>query len=180
MGALPRRRLDSQPVVARQKGLQLKHVARKFIGIAVEIAAQRLRGPLVRPRRTPKTKINASRKQRLQRAELLGDHHRRVVRQHDPPGADPDRLGTMANMRQRYRGRGTGNALHAMMFSHPETLVAKRLAMPRQRQRPVERTADIAPLRHRREIEYREFHCFGPHLNHCPFLCPSCPATLIA
>ena len=30
--------------------------------------------------------------QRLERAELLGDHERRVVREHDPARADADRL----------------------------------------------------------------------------------------
>ena len=48
-------------------------------------------------------------KQRLERAELLGDHERRVVRQHDPAGADADRLGAAGDVGDHDRGRGAGD-----------------------------------------------------------------------
>jgi hypothetical protein len=48
--------------------------------------------------------------QRLERPELLGDHDRRVIRQHDPAGADADRARTRSDVRDHDGGRRTGDA----------------------------------------------------------------------
>ena len=45
------------------------------------------------PGARPEPEVDPARVQRGERAELLGDHQRRVVGQHDPAGAEPDRLG---------------------------------------------------------------------------------------
>ena len=53
-------------------------------------AAQGRRGDLVRARRAPDAEVDPAGMQRLQHAELLGDHQRHMVGQHDVAGPDPD------------------------------------------------------------------------------------------
>src|SRR5690606_36462052 len=69
-----------------EKRLQFQDILRKILGIG-RIAAQGAKRQLVRARRTAETKIDAAWKQGLQRAELLGDDMRSMVRQHDAAGA---------------------------------------------------------------------------------------------
>ena len=52
------------------------------------------------PGARPRPEIDAAGKQRLERAELLGDLQRRVVGQHDPAGADADARGAAADVRR--------------------------------------------------------------------------------
>src|SRR5690606_10596809 len=73
--------------------------------------------------------IDTARIQPRQRAELLGDDIGRVVRQHDAPGADPDRLRAARYMGDDDRCGGAGDALHVVMFCHPDALVAPLLGM---------------------------------------------------
>ena len=60
------------------------------------VPAQRPRRRHVGPRRAAEAEVDAVREQRGQRAELLGDHQRRMVRQHDAARADADRRGAAA------------------------------------------------------------------------------------
>jgi hypothetical protein len=53
-------------------------------------------GALVGTGCAAEAQIDAAGIERGQRAELLGDHQRRMVRQHDAAGADADRLGPPA------------------------------------------------------------------------------------
>ena len=66
------------------------HVLREGVG-ARRVAAQRADRELVGARRAAEPEVDAARVERLQRPELLGDHERRVVREHDPARADADR-----------------------------------------------------------------------------------------
>src|SRR6266436_4085306 len=95
---------------------------RSQIGTRGQIPPERSRGPSVSTRRTPKAKIDASGKQRLQRPELLGDHQRRVVRQHDAAGADPNRPSTASDMRNDNRSRGARDAGHIVVLREPESM----------------------------------------------------------
>ena len=88
-----------------------------------------------------------------ERAELLGDQQRRVVRQHDAAGADADRAGAARDMGERYRGRGARDARQIVMLGHPETPVAERFDMARQIERVAQRLAGIAALGDRRKIK---------------------------
>ena len=67
--------------------------------------------------------------ERLQRAELLGDHQRRVVGQHDAAGADADGRGAGGHVADDHRGRGAGDAGHVVVLGQPEAAVAPALGV---------------------------------------------------
>ncbi len=75
---------------ARNSACSSTHVLREAVGDIAERAAQRPRGALVGAGRAAEAEIDAAGIQRVERAELLGDHQRRVVGQHDAARADPD------------------------------------------------------------------------------------------
>ena len=66
-----------------EEELQLLNVAGKPLGLAATVA-QRLQYVAVAAGRPAEAEIDAAGIERGQRAELLGDDERRVVRQHDP------------------------------------------------------------------------------------------------
>ena len=61
-------------------GLQLQQVLREGVAAAAQLATQRLGGPLVAAGSTAQSQVDPPRVERLERAELLGDHQGRVVR----------------------------------------------------------------------------------------------------
>ena len=86
--------------------LQLDDVLRKGVG-AGRVAAERVHRQLVGARRPAEAEVDAAGVQRLERAELLGDHDRRVIRQHDPARADADRLRAARHVGDHDGGRRT-------------------------------------------------------------------------
>ena len=92
-----------------EQRLQLQHVLRERVGVG-RVAAQRAQGELVRARRPAEAEIDAARIERFERAELLGDDQRRVVRQHDAARADPDRPGAARDVADHDRGRRARDA----------------------------------------------------------------------
>ena len=88
--ARARRRDDAGLAVVGEIALQLHHVLREGVGVAVQRPAHRARDALVRSRRAAEAEVDAAGEQRVERAELLGDHQRRVVGQHDAARADAD------------------------------------------------------------------------------------------
>ena len=65
---------------ASEISLQLQNVLRKSVAAAPEIAAQGASGALVAARGAAQPEVDPPRVKRFERAELLGDHERRVVR----------------------------------------------------------------------------------------------------
>jgi hypothetical protein len=59
-----------------------------------------------------------------QRAELLGDDDRGMVRQHDPAGADADVSRAGGDMGDDDRRGGAGDARHVVVLGDPEAPVA--------------------------------------------------------
>jgi hypothetical protein len=77
--------------------------------------------------------IDAAWMQGGQRPELLGDHKRRMVGQHDPAGAEPDVLGVRGDMRDQHaRGRGCDRR-HVVMLGVPDPLITGVLCQPGER-----------------------------------------------
>ncbi len=72
---------------------QFSYVAWEVIDITTHMAAQCAHRWLIAPRRAAKPKIDASRVQRIQGTELLGDHQRRMIRQHNTAGTKMQRGG---------------------------------------------------------------------------------------
>ena len=74
---------------SREVALQLEHVLGESVR-RVGVATQRPQRVLVGAGRAAEAEVDPARVQRRERAELLGDRERRVVRQHDPAGAEAD------------------------------------------------------------------------------------------
>ena len=130
--ACARGRADPRLPVIGEIALQFHHVARERLRIAFQRAAKRARYPLVRSRRASQPQIDPAGIQRVERAELFGDHQRRMVGQHDPARADTDRLRLARNMADHHRRRGARNARHAMMFGDPIARIAAGFGLTRQ------------------------------------------------
>ena len=71
------------------------------------------------------SQVDAARIQRRERAELFGHLQRRVVGQHDAASADADGRCRLADMGEHDGRGGRCDAGHAMMFGHPEAVIAQ-------------------------------------------------------
>jgi len=115
------------PVEERPQQLQLPGEV-----LRVGRAPQGGGGALVGSRRAAEAEVHPARVQGLEHAELLGDHERCVVGQHDTAGADADVSrgrggGTDEN------GRGAARvAGHAVVLGDPVPVVAQLVGQLRQ------------------------------------------------
>ena len=91
--------------------------------------------------------------QRGERAELLGDHQRRVVGQHDAAGPNADRLRAGRDMGHDHGGGGTGDAGHVVMFGEPVAAVAPILGVAREVERVGKGGGDVAAFGDGGEVE---------------------------
>ena len=112
-----------------------------------------MRGDGIGPRRAPETEIDASGKQRLERAELFGDDERRVIGEHDAAGADADRPRTGRDVSDDDGGGCARDAGHVVMLGEPVPVEAEALGVAREVERVAERRRRVAALCDRREIE---------------------------
>jgi len=152
-----RHRANAEAVVAREKGLQFEDILRKLPFVAGKVATQRMGNPLVRPRRAAEAEIDAARKQRLQRPELLGDHHRRMVGQHDAARADTNARCRLPDVREHDRCRRARDPRHAVMLGHPIAVIAESLGVAGEIGGVGERPGDRAGIGDGHEVEEREF-----------------------
>ena len=133
--------------------MQFDDVLRKAVDAGVEVAPQRPCGGHVGARRTAEPEVDAAGMQGGERPELLGDHQRRVVGQHDAARADADRRGSRRDMGDDHRGRRAGDARHVVMLGEPVALVAEALGVAGEVERVPERLRDIAAFGDRRQVE---------------------------
>ena len=84
--------------------------------------------------------------QRCERAELLGNQQRRVVRQHDAARTYSDAVGTRSDVGERDRGRRARDARQVVMLGHPIAPVPKGLDMLRKVEGITQRLARVATL----------------------------------
>jgi len=136
-----------------EQQLQFLDVLRKVVGTAHTVAAQGVGGELVGARCTAKAQVDAAGIQRLQRAELFGDHQRRMVGQHHPAGTEADARGVGRQITDQHGGGGAGDAVHVVVFGDPETLEAEPFHVPRQRQGVVQRLGRRAVVTDRCQVE---------------------------
>ena len=95
-----------------------------MVGEALDVArgaalAQQLRDHRVRPGRPAQTEVDAPGSERLERRELLRDHERRVVRQHDAARSEADPRGAGSSGRGQYRRRRRGDRRHVVVLGEP-------------------------------------------------------------
>jgi hypothetical protein len=115
------------PLAARP-GLEVAHLLGEALGGVGRIRVERLRGVQVAARSPPDAEVDATGRQRLQHAELLGHLQGRVVREHHAGAADADARGAGRDGRhQQFRGRAD-DAREAVVLAEPEAVVAERLA----------------------------------------------------
>jgi hypothetical protein len=94
---------------------------------ALGVAAKRADRQLVGAGRAAEAEIDPPGIERLERAELLGDHERRVVGQHDPAGADPDRRVPAAMWAITTAVAALAIPICVVMLGEPEAVVAPAL-----------------------------------------------------
>jgi hypothetical protein len=109
--------------VLTEKSLQLKNILREPFRSS-GICAHGPRRGLVAARCSAEAKIYAARMERCQRAELLGDAERRVIREHHPSSAKTDSICLRCNMRNQDTWRRGTNHRHVVMLGIPNSLVA--------------------------------------------------------
>ena len=88
-----------------------------------------MRGHGIGSRRAAESEVDPPREQRFQRAELLGDHKRRVIGEHDAASADTNRCRSGRNVRDddgRCRAR---DPWHVVMLSEPVTVEPETLGV---------------------------------------------------
>jgi len=129
------------------------------------ITAQRPQRCLIGAGRTAETEIDPARIQRLERAELLGDYVRRVVRQHDAARADAQGLGPSGDVRDHERRRGGRHARHVVVLGDPQARVTPRLGLAAEFARLVERHASRSALSYPAELEDRKSNYRGRTLR---------------
>ncbi len=142
---------------------QFSYVAREVIDITTHMAAQRAHGRLVATRRAAKPEIDSSRIQRIQGTELLGDHQRRMVGQHNAARTKMQRGGIGRQIANQHRGRRAGDAGHVVMFCQPVAVVAALFGQSSEIKRVCEGLFCRRSFRDRRQIQHRERNSFVSH-----------------
>ena len=133
---------------------ELQNILRKRVG--TRILPQRPQRHLVGAGRTPHTEIDPAGKERLQRPELLGDHQRRMIRQHHSTRADTNPLRPLREVRDHDRRRRTRDPAQVVVLSNPIPTVAKPLRVLRQVQRITQRLRRRSAHDDRCEIQNRD------------------------
>jgi len=77
--------------------------------------------------RASQPQVHAPRGERLEQQELLGDHERAVVGEHDAAGAQADPRGALADRGEQHRRGGARDARDGMVLGDPEAVVTERL-----------------------------------------------------
>jgi hypothetical protein len=123
---------------------QLHHVAREVVRVRHQVPPHGARGDHVGARRAAEAEVDAARVQGGEGAELLRDHQRRVVRQHDAAGADADGARARRDVGQRDGRWRRWRCRHVVVLGHPVALVAQRLGVPREVERVAQRLPGVA------------------------------------
>ena len=130
-----RRRRDRVLAPAREPqrravGRQQRQDVGDVVGEPVDVGgrsrdAQQLRDHRVAAGRPPDAEVDAARRERLERRELLGHDERGVVRQHDAARADADALGLRRDRRDQHGRRRRGDGRHVVVLGEPVARVAE-------------------------------------------------------
>ncbi|MND56981.1 hypothetical protein D3C80_481010 [compost metagenome] len=154
MGVRARHRDHLLPrLTGAKERFQLLDVPRKVVGAAQAVTAQRASGELVGAGSATKAQFDAARIERGEGAELLGDHQRRVVRQHDAARAQPQCRGIGSEITEQHGGGRAGDTVHVVVLGHPEAGKAQALDVPGKFQGVVQSLGGAAVVTDGRQIE---------------------------
>ena len=125
---------------------QLLEASQEIVVVAgVLPSPQRVGGDRVGAGRAPEAEIDASGKQRLEHLEALGDHQRRVVRQHDAARADAHVLGNRGDLADHDVGRGAGDRRQVVVLGDPVAREAEPVGEAGEVERVAQRGAPEEP-----------------------------------
>ncbi len=147
-----RRRGWGRPLRGHEVGEEFDHV----LGEALcprSGAPQGLRRHRVGARGPPETEVDASGMEGLERGELFGHDHRRVVGEHHPAGSHPQCGGGVGQMGHEDGRCRAGHRGHPVVLGHPEAPVPESLDERGEPHRVVEGVGDRGPFGHGGEIE---------------------------
>lgn len=144
---------------------QLHDIGRKFLGILVG-AAKRTRGGLIGAGSASEAEIDAPGIQASQRAELLGNLQRSMVRQHDAARTDADVRRTTGHMADQHRCCSAGDSRHVVMFGEPVAAVAESFGIACKIQRIGESLRSVAAFGDGRKIENGKWNHGGVLVEH--------------
>ena len=142
VGAHARNRADA--LVGRrvvEVALELEDVLGKGVG-SRRIPAKGVHRRQIGAGSAAEPEVDPARVECLERPELLGDHERRVVREHDPARADADRARARRDVGDHDRRRGARDPERVVMLGEPEALEA-----PAARRAAPARASSGAPRR---------------------------------
>ena len=127
-----------------QESEKLQYLLGELV-IRLVMTPERGRGGRVRSRRPPHPEVDPVRGESVEHAELLGDHQRCVVGQHDTARPEPNPLGLSDEPRHHQLRRGCGGTGHRVVLGHPEPSQATPIGQARQLDHRPERLADRLP-----------------------------------
>ena len=142
------------PRFAEQR-LELEDVLREGVGTGGR-TPQCEKGALVGARGSAEPEVDPAGIQGGERAELLGDHERRMVGQHDPTRADPDRRRPRGHVRDHDRRCGARDTRHVVVLREPVAVVSPAFSVTSKVEGILQRIGRGAALDDRREVEDRD------------------------
>jgi len=149
--------VDSRAWTARPEvTAEFVEILGERVAAAPELAPQRPSGPLVAAGSSSQAEVDPAGIERLQRYELLGDHQRGVVGQHDSTGPNPDRGRAPGNVGNDHGRRGAGDPGQVVVLGDPVPMVTPPLGMASQVECVVECLGRRSPLADGGEIENRK------------------------
>ncbi len=122
---------SGDPALTGEIPVELHDVAVETVCFSA-VATQCAHRGAIGARGTAQPKIDAPGEERLKGAELLGDHQRSVIGQHDPARADPDALGGRRDvLDDQCRSRGR-DVRHVVVLGEPQPGIAQSVCRLRQ------------------------------------------------
>ncbi|MPN03759.1 hypothetical protein SDC9_150993 [bioreactor metagenome] len=141
----------------QEPGLEFDDILRKGIGtVDADVATQGACGALIGAGGTAQAEIDAAGVEGLECAELLCNHQRCVIGQHDAAGTDPDGGCGGCNVTNDHRSGCAGDTRHVVMLGQPVAVIAKVLGVTGEITGVAQRDGRCAALRNGCEVEYRE------------------------
>src|ERR1700740_2197857 len=97
----------------------------KIVIRTVEGTAESLRRSRIAAGGPAEAQVDPAGEQRFERAELLCNGKRRMIRQHDAPGTNADSRSRICDVTDQNRSCRTGDPSNIVVFREPESLVAQ-------------------------------------------------------